>query len=128
VTLSTADKLFLAVGLIDFGGLIACIGFTLYLAYTKMKDLLGYFQNSPAVIALAPLKCGGPWGRLMLVGGISGFVTFPEFYIKRGRVSADDIKNLPLSLRYKLIVLQWTSIILLLIMFCLAAMVEMEIF
>ncbi len=64
----------------------------------------------------------------MLVGGISGFVTFPEFYIKRGRVSADDIKNLPLSLRYKLIVLQWTSIILLLIMFCLAAMVEMEIF
>jgi hypothetical protein len=69
VTLSTADKLFLVVGLIDFGGLIACIGFALYLAYTKMKVLLGYFQNSSAVISLATLSCSGPWGKLMVVGG-----------------------------------------------------------
>lgn len=47
MTLSTADKLFLIVGLVDFGGLIACIGFTLYLAYTKMNILLGCFKNSP---------------------------------------------------------------------------------
>ena len=77
--MSTADKLFLVVGLIDFGGLIACIGFALYLAYTKMKVLLGYFQNSSAVISLATLSCSGPWGKLMVVGGIFGFVTFPEF-------------------------------------------------
>ena len=128
MTVSTADKLFLAVGLIDFGGLIACIGFTLYLAYTKMTVLLGYFKNSPAVIRLAPLSCCGPWGKLMVVGGISGFVTFPDFYIKRGRISADDVKSLPSSLRNRLIVLQWSVIVLLLIMFCLAAMVEMEIF
>jgi hypothetical protein len=128
VTLSTADKLFLVVGLIDFGGLIACIGFTLYLAYTKMKVLLGFFQNSSAVISLATLSSGGPWGKLMVVGGISGFVTFSNFYIKRGRVSADDIRSLPSSLRYRLIALQWSVIVLLLIMFCLAAMVEMEVF
>ena len=64
----------------------------------------------------------------MVVGGISGFVTFPNFYIKRGRVSAYDIRSLPSSLRYRLVVLQWTVIVLLLIMFCLAAMVEMEVF
>ncbi|CAI8935282.1 hypothetical protein EMIT0P218_40190 [Pseudomonas sp. IT-P218] len=64
----------------------------------------------------------------MVVGGISGFVTFPDFYIKRGRISADDIRSLPSSLRFRLIVLQWSVIVLLLIMFCLAAMVEMEIF
>ena len=64
----------------------------------------------------------------MVVGGISGFVTFPNFYIKRGRISADDIRSLASSLRFRLIVLQWSVIVLLLIMFCLAAMVEMEIF
>jgi hypothetical protein len=126
--LSFADKIFLVVGLIDFGGLIACIGFTLYLAYTKMKVLLGYFQNSPAVISLAPLSYGGPWGKLMVVGGISGFVTFPDFYIKRDRISANDIRSLPSSLRFRLIVLQWSVIVLLLIMFFLAALVEMEVF
>jgi hypothetical protein len=128
VALSFADKIFLVVGLIDFGGLIACIGFTLYLAYTKMKVLLGYFQNSPAVISLAPLSYGGPWGKLMVVGGISGFVTFPDFYIKRDRISANDIRSLPSSLRFRLIVLQWSVIVLLLIMFFLAALVEMEVF
>lgn len=126
--MSTADKLFLAVGLIDFGGLIACIGFTLYLAYTKIEVLLGCFQNSPAVLSLAHLRSSGPWGRLMVVGGISGFVTFSDFYIKRGRISVDDIKNLPLLLRQRLIVLQWSAIILLLIMFSLAVLIEMEIF
>lgn len=64
----------------------------------------------------------------MVVGGISGFVTFPDFYIERGRISADDIRSLPSSLRCRLIVLQWSAIVLLLIMFCLAALVEMEIF
>lgn len=128
MALSFADKIFLVVGLIDFGGLIACIGFTLYLAYTKMKVLLGYFQNSPAVISLAPLSYGGPWGKLMVVGGISGFVTFPDFYIKRDRISANDIRSLPSSLRFRLIVLQWSVIVLLLIMFFLAALVEMEVF
>lgn len=128
MALSFADKIFLVVGLIDFGGLIACIGFTLYLAYTKMKVLLGYFQSSPAVISLAPLSYGGPWGKLMVVGGISGFVTFPDFYIKRDRISANDIRSLPSSLRFRLIVLQWSVIVLLLIMFFLAALVEMEVF
>jgi hypothetical protein len=128
VALSFADNIFLVVGLIDFGGLIACIGFTLYLAYTKMKVLLGVFQSSPAVISLAPLSYGGPWGKLMVVGGISGFVTFPDFYIKRDRISANDIRSLPSSLRFRLIVLQWSVIVLLLIMFFLAALVEMEVF
>lgn len=127
MTQSTVDTIFLVIGLIDFGGLIACIGYTLYLAYTKMEVLLGYFQNSPAVANFLPLRHGGPWGKILIVGGISGYATFPNFYIKRGRISPEDITNLPSPIRHKLIVLQWSSIVLLLIMFCLTAMIELDV-
>ena len=44
MTLSAADKLFLVVGLIDFGGLIACIGFTVSGLY-KNEGLARLFSK-----------------------------------------------------------------------------------
>lgn len=81
MSLGTADKIFLTVGLIDFSGAVICIGVAVHIAYTKMDMLLDCFRNSPAVKALTPLRFGGVWGRLLIVGGISGFVTFSDFYI-----------------------------------------------
>jgi hypothetical protein len=127
MSLNTADIVFLAVGLIDFGGAIVCIGVALHMAYTKMDVLLDHFKHSPAVIALTPLRHGGPWGKLLIVGGISGFVTFPVFYIKRGSISAEDINNLPAPIKCKFIVLQWCVIVFLLVMLGLAVVVEFNI-
>lgn len=89
-------------------GLIVWIGICMHLAYTRMDEMLEHLKNCSAVMDRAPLRYGGPWGKLLLVGGISGIVTFPKFFIKRGEVSTDDLGSLPLALRQKLIFLQWS--------------------
>jgi hypothetical protein len=89
-------------------GMIVWIGVCLHLAYTRMDEVLGYLQNCSAVMSRAPLRHGGPWGKLLLVGGISGIVTFPGFYLKRGGVSTDDLSSLPPALKRKLMILQWS--------------------
>ncbi|MNE98992.1 hypothetical protein D3C80_1975980 [compost metagenome] len=73
----------------------------------------------------APLRQGGPWGKLLLVGGISGIVTFPGFYLKRGGMSVEDLSNFPVALKRKLAVLQWSVIALLLVMISLAAVIKL---
>lgn len=65
----------------------------------------------------APLRYGGPWGKLLLIGGISGVVTFPGIYLKHGGVSVEDLKKFPAQLKRKLAVLQW-CVIGLLVMMC----------
>jgi flagellar biosynthesis protein FliQ len=84
----------------------------LRMAYTQMDEMLEHLKNSPSVMTLVSLRCTGPWGKLMLIGGVSGFVTFPHGYIKRGCISAEDIDNFPTSLKLKLAILQWSIIAL----------------
>lgn len=86
------------------------IGIVLHMAYTKMDVLLGLLKNCSAVMARAPLRNAGPWGKLLLVGGISGIVTFPGIYLKHGGVSIEDLENFPAPLKRKLAILQWSVI------------------
>ncbi|WP_248805811.1 hypothetical protein [Pseudomonas sp. MWU13-2100] len=90
--------------------IFALIAISLRLAYTKMDVMLEHLKNSSSVMSLAALRHGGPWGKLLLVGGISGFVTFSGFYLKHGGVDAEDLKNFPVSLKRKLTILQWSAI------------------
>lgn len=125
MSLNTADKVFLAVGLIDFGGIFVWIGVCLHIAYTKMELMLDHLKNSSMLSSLTPLRHGGPWGKLVLVGSISGALTFPRFYLKRGSVSAEDLHNFPASLKRKLVILQWIGIGLLLTMVSIAVVVKL---
>lgn len=89
--------------------------------YTRMDEMLEYLKNCSAVMIRAPLRFAGPWGKLLLIGGISGIVTFPSVYLKHGGVCVEDLKEFPAPLKRKLAVLQWTGIILLsmmLTLFC----------
>ncbi|MCF6763392.1 hypothetical protein [Pseudomonas fragi] len=90
--------------------LFMCIGIALHMAYTKMELMLGYLKNCTAIMVRAPLKNGGPWGRLLLIGSISGIITFPSFYLGRGELSKDDLINFPAHLKRKLVLLQWCII------------------
>lgn len=72
MSISTSDAITLGVGLFIFAGCIGFVGVALYVAYEKLDEMLGYFENSPAVTIKAPLKNGGPWGRLFVLGGIIG--------------------------------------------------------
>ncbi|MBD9599611.1 hypothetical protein IB252_07250 [Pseudomonas sp. PDM10] len=126
MSISTADKILLCVGLIDFVGIFIIIGISLHLAYTKMDVMLNHLQNCPAVMIRAPLRNGGPWGNMFLLGAIMGVMTTPRLYLRDGGASAEDLKNFPAVLRRKLIVLQWTGWGFLLVMFGLVAAAELE--
>lgn len=126
MSLNNADAIFLAVGLIDFAGLFVWIGVCLHIACTKMELMLGYLKNSPILGTLTPLKYRGLWGKLVLVGSISSVLAFPRFYLKRSSVSTVDLHNFPVSLKRRLVILQWVGIVLLLTMVCLAAVAKFD--
>ena len=86
------------------------IGVALRLGYSKMDLMLEHLKNSSSIQSLASLKHGGPWGKLLVVGGISGLVTFSGFYLRRGSVNAADVINFPAPLKRKLAILQWSAI------------------
>jgi len=98
------------------------IGIALYIAHIKMDVILEHLKSSSAGTRLAALKHGGPWGRLLLVGGASGLVTFTNFYMRRGTLSAHDVENFPTSLKQKLVLMQWSAISLLSAMAVLVAL------
>lgn len=91
-------------------GLFVWIGVALHMAYTKMDELLELLKNCSAIMARVPLRHGGPWGKLLLIGGISGIVTFPSFYLKRGELSANDLNHFPAPLKRKFALIQWSAI------------------
>lgn len=102
--------------------MIIWIGIALYIARSKMDVILEHLKNSSAGTRLAALKHGGAWGRLLLVGGASGLVTFTNFYIRRGTLSTEDVTSFPVSLRQKLVWMQWSAIVLLSAMVVLVAL------
>ena len=102
--------------------MIIWIGIALYIAHIKMDMILEHLKNSSAGTRLAALKHGGAWGRLLLVGGASGLVTFKNFYIRRGTLSTEDVASFPVSLRQKLVWMQWSAIVLLSAMVVLVAL------
>ncbi|EUB85100.1 hypothetical protein [Pseudomonas sp. GM30] len=97
------------------------IGIALHIAHIKTDVILEHLKNSSAGTRLAALKHGGAWGRLLLVGGASGLVTFTNFYIRRGTLSTEDVASFPASLRQKLVWMQWSAIALLSAMVVLVA-------
>lgn len=125
MSLNVADKIFLSIVLVDFAGIFIWIGVCLHLAHTKMELMLSHLKSSSMLSALAPLRHGGPWGKLVLVGSISGALTFPRFYLKRGSVSAEDLHNFPASLKRKLVILQWIGIGLLSVMLSFGAAIKL---
>ena len=87
-----------------------------------MDEIREHLKNSSAGTRLAALKHGGVWGRLLLVGGASGLVTFTNFYIRRGTLSTEDVASFPVPLRQKLVWMQWSAIVLLSAMVVLVAL------
>lgn len=105
------------------GVVIVCmfvwIALALRVAFTQMDLMLGCLKNCSLIANLAQFKRGGLWGRLLLVGSISGVVTFSGFYIRRGSVDIEDIRRFPVQLKRRLVFLQWAGIVLLSLLFLL---------
>lgn len=117
--MSTSQTIIVYLGGLVVFSMSACLGVLLHLAYTKMDILLGLFPNSVGVKTLAPLRHGGIWGKLMLIGGISSYVAFPGPYLKNGQLSREDLEAMPNSLRRRLALMQWILVMLATAMFAL---------
>lgn len=121
MSLSTAEKIYLCVALIDFGGIFVCIGTSLHLAYTKMDLMLDHLKNSPLIMKHKMLIKSGPRARMIAMGVITGLLTSPSTYVQNGWACAEDLENFPGDLRRKLLLSQRIGEVLLLVMFGLAA-------
>jgi len=108
MSVSIVDTLFLASGLMVFGGALVAFGIAVHLGYTKGDFLSGYFQNSSSLITMPVRLNTGLIGKVRLIYSVSSVVTFPRFFLKHGFVTAEDINRFPSDLRRRLVALQWT--------------------
>jgi hypothetical protein len=90
-------------------GVFTLMGVMLHTAYTKEGVILEHFKNSSVS---GPMKYNGLMGKLVFISGAMAIVTFPRIHLKHRRVSAEDLKNFPASLKRKLVILQWIGIVL----------------
>ena len=105
------------------GAVIICmfvwIALALRIASTQMDLMLEFLRNCSFVENFSQFKQGGIWGKLLLVGSVSGVVTFPGLYIRLGTVDAEDIRRFPVQLKRRLVFLQWAGIVLISLLFLL---------
>ncbi|WP_092315778.1 hypothetical protein [Pseudomonas saponiphila] len=106
---TTVHDFFVLLGAVALSGIFVWVGVCLYLAYTQVYEFLERLKHCSAVMSLAPLRQGGPWGILLLVGGVTSIVTFPRVYLKHGDVSVEDLINFPRKLKNNFAVLQWVG-------------------
>jgi hypothetical protein len=125
MSLSIGDKVFLVIALADFAGIFLWLGICLHLAYTKMDLILEHLKNSSIVAFWATFRYGGPWGKLLVIGSISGIVTFPKRHIKRGMLSTEELAGFPVALKLKLVRLQWSALGLIAVMMTLGIAIKL---
>ena len=125
MSLNTAEKAYLVIGLINFGGGFIFAGTALFLAYTKMDFMLNHLKNCRAVTSSAFLRNGGPWGNLSLMGEIMCVFATPRLALRYGGASTDDMKNFPTGLRRVLITLYWLGWTFFIVMCALVGVAEL---
>jgi hypothetical protein len=107
--MSTAEFIFGCICGVAGLGMFIWLAVVLHMAYTQLDLMVEHLKNSQAVMTSASLRKGGPWGKLMLVGTISGAVTFPDFHLRKGKLDQNDLSSFPLPIKRKLVILQWSG-------------------
>lgn len=90
-------------------GVLALVGLFLvnfalmfYFAYFRVKEVLGYLSNSPAVMYRSLMSDRSPLGRLSLLGYVGMMLTIPRHAINKGLLDAEDGCGSPRCLKLKL--------------------------
>jgi len=91
-------------------GMIIWIGIALHLARYQAERLKQSFVNSPLVRMNVPSSSDSIRVQLWCIGSIASCITFPSAHIKQGRLSSEDLGNLPRPLKLKLQIMHWTSL------------------
>lgn len=71
-----------------------------------MDEILKHLSNCRAIQIRRPLMGNDPFGRLFMMGAVSGILTAPKLYLRDGGADLSDIENFPKKLK-KTITLQY---------------------
>lgn len=75
------------------------LGLWLHTSYTKMDEILKHLSNCRAIQIRKPLMGNDPFGRLFMMGAVSGILTAPKLYLRDGGADLSDIENFPKELK-----------------------------
>lgn len=78
---------------------VLCLALMFYLAYFRIKEVLGCLNNSPAVIGRLAHLSLAPLVRLVLLGHISMMLIIPRRSIKKEMLNAQDYERFPRHLK-----------------------------
>lgn len=109
---------------ISLAGTFVCLIITLYLAYFSMELALKNLSNCTMITSRVFLLETGLWGRFRLMCVIMGLLAMPGFFLSNGGASIEDIKKFPRGLKKKLVLLQWLGWGFLMMMLCMALVIE----
>ncbi|MFJ4376098.1 hypothetical protein ACIP1T_26230 [Pseudomonas japonica] len=85
------------------------LGVAFYLGYARVKTIQSAFKNTPRISDRS--LDGQPFPeRLAFVGMATWAITFPKFHVKHGLLDQADLRDFPVSLRRKLVILGWVFI------------------
>ncbi|KAB0494797.1 hypothetical protein [Pseudomonas vancouverensis] len=108
--MNTANLVFISLGGVFVVGVFLSLGSALYISYTKGDQISTHFKKGSTYLAHGIYRRSSFYGRVHLIGWISSALTFPQFFLKRGLVSAEEIDSFPFKLKRQLVILQWTFI------------------
>ncbi|AIS13208.1 hypothetical protein [Pseudomonas chlororaphis] len=114
---STADIVLASLGGVTFFGMIIVMGYYIYLAYTRMDSILDAVKNCSLINRYRFYLLMGPWGKMVMVGGVASCLLFSRYLIKHGELNGDDIDNFPEPLKSRLLMSQYISWVLLVSLF-----------
>lgn len=78
---------------------VLCLALMFYLAYCRIKEILGYLNNSPAVTGRSMRLSLDPLSRLALLGHISMMLIIPRRSIRKEILNAQDYERFPRGLK-----------------------------
>ncbi|MCU1761819.1 hypothetical protein NTD84_19125 [Pseudomonas sp. 14P_8.1_Bac3] len=93
---------------IVFLGILGWFCFVFYMAHTTLTLILNLLKDCPSVKALSRNWDAGPRAKFRLITSISAIVTFPRFHSKAFELSSNDLSSLPVSIKRKLVFMQWS--------------------
>lgn len=88
-------------------GALTWVVISLYLCRSFREQIISHMPSSTSVVSTAPTKTDNQWKKFIWINNVAAYVTFPSFHIKRGELNPDEIQNLPVPLRRRLIALRW---------------------
>ncbi|MCB2252943.1 hypothetical protein KTQ74_13630 [Pseudomonas chlororaphis] len=101
--INSPHDFFVVLCALTFLGIFGMAGTYLYWGYARIEEVLKHLQNCKAITGSRFYLQMGPWGRLVMIGMVAGFLAFPASYIKKGILDANDIDAFPQPFKRKLI-------------------------